>query len=66
MGAVATGDSAPLVAPGLGAALAGLALATVAGATASRREDAVVDGEDGSIDDTEGADDGGLLTAGER
>jgi hypothetical protein len=63
VGAVATGDSAPVVAPGLGAALAGLGLATVAGATASRREDAVVDGEDGSIDDTEGAD---LLTAGER
>ncbi|NMO89260.1 excalibur calcium-binding domain-containing protein [Actinomycetospora sp. TBRC 11914] len=64
VGGVATGDSAPVVAPGLAAALAGLALATVAGATVGRREDT-----EGTADESEAADesDGSdLLTAGER
>lgn len=60
VGAVATGDSAPLVAPGLGAALAGLALATVAGAAPGGR------GDTEDREDAEGAGDGDLLTAGER
>jgi hypothetical protein len=63
VGAVATGDSAPLVAPGVAAALGGLALASVAGAGGGRRED-TPDAED--VTDTEGAEDGDLLMAGER
>jgi hypothetical protein len=39
VGAVATGDSAPVVDPRVAAALGGLALAAVAGATVTRRED---------------------------
>jgi hypothetical protein len=59
VGGVATGDSAPVVAPGTAAALAGIAFAVVAGATVRRRHDA---DEDGAEPTTEGD----LLTAGER
>lgn len=62
VGAVATGDSAPLVAPGVGAALAGLALAAVAGAAPGRPEG----DQDGEDTDDPAADDADLLIAGER
>ncbi|MCD2193877.1 excalibur calcium-binding domain-containing protein [Actinomycetospora endophytica] len=68
VGAVATGDSASPVTPALGMALGGLALATVAGATAGRREDTVNSGSDqsdGDAGDDEGALAGDLLTVGE-
>ena len=57
VGAVATGDSAPVVAPGVATALGGLALAAVAGAGVTRREEPE-DDRDGA---TDAADD--LLTA---
>jgi hypothetical protein len=62
VGGVATGDSAPVVAPGLAAALAGLALATFAGARVGRPEDTAEHSEETAED----ADAGDLLTAGER
>lgn len=62
VGGVATGDSAPVVAPGLAGALAGLALAAVAGATVGRREDAAELCEETAED----ADAGDLLAAGRR
>ncbi len=63
VGAVATGDSAPTVDPEIAAALGGLALASVAGATVTRREEPVAESDD-PADPTDSIDD--LVTAGER
>jgi hypothetical protein len=63
VGAVATGDSAPAVDPRIATALGGLALAAVAGATVTRREDP----EDASNEVADGADlTDDLLTAEEH
>ncbi len=58
VGAVATGDSAPAVAPGVATALGGLALAAVAGAGVTRREE--------PEDDRDGATDAGRRPADRR